>query len=315
MIYIPAPGPNPAPGGEISAPFCLRRLEDVLEASAPGAALDRSHTSGALWIEAGTGDVFAAGECIAFGPGCLIFVAPGQLASWRLDGPVRGQMATFREEFLSLGTSGTDLIVRMPFLFDRAAEATLRLQGRDRTAMGRMFADLGRAAASTELGHEDQAQAHLTLILGQARRMFALRGRASPREDASPLSIRFRLALAQHFPRVCVGADYARLLGVSRRRLNGELRSQVGRTASELIRDRCVLEAQRLLVHSTFTISEIGYQLRFEDPSYFVRFFHRLTGVTPGRYRAAAKTGGRDPGGLRARTRARRPVPVALWRA
>jgi AraC family transcriptional activator of pobA len=284
--------PKPAPMGGIPSAFSLGRFEDTFDWSTSGDHLDRRSSFGAFWIEEGTGDLLEAGQRIPFGPGCLIFMAPGQLVSWRLEGPVRGQIAAFREEFLSLGTGGTALIEKMPFLFDRATEATLRLEGRERTQMGRMFADLRREAESTDLGHEDQVQAHLTLILGQARRLFAGRGRAFPRESASPLTSRFRLALAQNFPRVSVGAEYARLLRVSRRRLNEELRSQVGRTASELIRDRCVLEAKRLLVHSTLTISEIGFQLRFEDPSYFVRFFHRLTGVTPGRYRAAAKSVG-----------------------
>jgi AraC family transcriptional regulator, transcriptional activator of pobA len=282
---------KPAPPGGIPAAFKLARLEDTFDWSTAGDHLDRRSGFGAFWVEEGTGDLVDAGIRIPFGPGCLVFTAPGQLFSWRLDGPVRGLFAQFREEYLSLGTGGPALIEKMPFLFDRPAEATLRLEGRERSELGRMFADLRREAESTDLGHEDQAQAHLILILGRARRLFASRGCEFPREPSSPLASRFRLALAQNFPRVCVGAEYARILSVSRRRLNEELRSQVGRTASELIRDRCILEAKRLLVHSTLTISEIGLQLRFEDPSYFVRFFHRLAGVTPGRYRAAARSG------------------------
>lgn len=46
-----------------------------------------------------------------------------------------------------------------------------------------------------------------------------------------------------------------------------------------------MLEARRLLVHSSMTVSEIAYHLRFQDPSYFGRFFRRHLGQTPGQYR------------------------------
>jgi AraC family transcriptional regulator, transcriptional activator of pobA len=283
---------KPAQMGGNSPAFSVERFEGAFNWSDSGDLLNRRSSFGVVWIEEGTGDLVEAGQHVPFGPGSLIFVAPGQLVSWRLDGPVRGLIAEFREEFLTFTRGGPAFIERMSFLFDSAAEATLRLEGRERARMGRMFAELRREAESSELGHEDQAQAHLTLILGQARRLFASHGRDFHGQPSSSIAGRFRLVLAQNFPRVSAATEYARILRVSRRRLNEELRRQVGQTASELIRDRCVLEAKRLLVHSTLTISEIGFQLRFEDPSYFVRFFHRLTGVTPGRYRASAAASG-----------------------
>ena len=45
-------------------------------------------------------------------------------------------------------------------------------------------------------------------------------------------------------------------------------------------------EARRLLIFTTASINEIGYQLGFNDPAYFSRFFTREAGMTPGRYRA-----------------------------
>jgi len=52
-------------------------------------------------------------------------------------------------------------------------------------------------------------------------------------------------------------------------------------TAKEVIDQRVVLEAKRLLVHSNATSAQIGYQLGFPEPSNFVKFFRRMTGTTP----------------------------------
>ena len=46
-----------------------------------------------------------------------------------------------------------------------------------------------------------------------------------------------------------------------------------------------MIEAQRLLTHTSQSIKEIGFQLGFEDPSYFVRFFRKHTGQTPVAFR------------------------------
>jgi len=79
------------------------------------------------------------------------------------------------------------------------------------------------------------------------------------------------------------------LLNVSRTHLNNGLRRYTGHSASELIHERMILEAKRRLLHSTLTIAEIAYELRFQDPSYFGRFFRKYTGVTPGAYRESVQ--------------------------
>src|SRR5258707_14056302 len=58
-------------------------------------------------------------------------------------------------------------------------------------------------------------------------------------------------------------------------------RLDTGLSAGELIRARLLLEAKRLLLHSEQTVAEIGYELGFEDPSYFSRFVRREIETSP----------------------------------
>lgn len=84
---------------------------------------------------------------------------------------------------------------------------------------------------------------------------------------------------------------YARRLGVSARTLNRATERVAGRTVKELVDERIVLEAKRLLVHTTMAVDAVAERLGFDDPSNFVRFFRRLTGTTPSGLRRSEREG------------------------
>lgn len=78
---------------------------------------------------------------------------------------------------------------------------------------------------------------------------------------------------------------YAAHLSVTPNYLNTLCKKLAGKTLGEIIRSRIVLEAKRLLVNSEYTISQIAYELYFEDNSYFSKFFKANTGLTPAEFR------------------------------
>ena len=80
---------------------------------------------------------------------------------------------------------------------------------------------------------------------------------------------------------------YAARLGYSPRTLNRLARAHTGRSAKQLIDERVVLEAKRLLSHGDAPVAEIAEQLGFDDPSNFSAYFRGRTGLTPGAFRAA----------------------------
>ncbi len=59
----------------------------------------------------------------------------------------------------------------------------------------------------------------------------------------------------------------------------------LGKTAGEIIRDRVLLEAKRLLTNASLTVTEAAHNLNFQDNSYFNRFFKKYTGATPDEFR------------------------------
>jgi AraC-like DNA-binding protein len=82
--------------------------------------------------------------------------------------------------------------------------------------------------------------------------------------------------------------DYAQLLNITPKHLTKSVKKATGKTPSELITDKLVLEAKVLLKNTSLSVSEIAYQLNFEDPTYFNRFFKKQTSQTPSLFRKMA---------------------------
>lgn len=95
----------------------------------------------------------------------------------------------------------------------------------------------------------------------------------------------FRDHIEEHFRSWHKVNQYAERLGYSARTLNRLARQHTGRSAKELIDERVVLEAKRLLSHADASVAEIAGQLGFDDASNFSSYFRRQAGMTPGAFR------------------------------
>ncbi len=96
---------------------------------------------------------------------------------------------------------------------------------------------------------------------------------------------RFRQLVEDHFRDHWPVSDYADALALSQARLNRLCKSFTGKGANDFIQDRLALEAQRHLIYTSATVAMIAYELGFQDPAYFSRFFKRRTGMAPGGFR------------------------------
>lgn len=78
----------------------------------------------------------------------------------------------------------------------------------------------------------------------------------------------------------------ARELGWSPRTLAWATARARGMTPKQIIDERLVLEARRLLAHSARPVHRVGAALGFEDASNFTAWFRQRAGALPSRFRA-----------------------------
>lgn len=96
---------------------------------------------------------------------------------------------------------------------------------------------------------------------------------------------KFKDLLEENFAKNTSVQEYAEALHISSKTLSTITKSMVNKVPSQLIAERIVLEAKRLLRFTTLQTSEIAFQLGFDDASYFVKYFKRHVGNTPSNYR------------------------------
>lgn len=85
------------------------------------------------------------------------------------------------------------------------------------------------------------------------------------------------------------GNYYAQKICLSLKHLNDLSVKTLGKTVTQLIHERLILEAKRELVYTHKTIKEIAYELGFKDPSYFNRFFKKQMFITPDEFRKTSE--------------------------
>ncbi|WP_218028395.1 AraC family transcriptional regulator [Nocardia yamanashiensis] len=189
---------------------------------------------------------------------------------------------TGRPNALTGGSTAPDVSVAVaptPLVVSTAEPAT--------TAPGR-----GRAGSTPDSlsgnATRDAARAHL---LAGALLLLALAATAGDDRAAAPTReafVWFRDEVEKTFATRHKVADYAARLGYSTRTLNRLARENTGLSAKQLIDERIVLEAKRLLVHGKEPVARIAERLGFDDPSNFSKYFQQRAGVTPLGFRERA---------------------------
>ncbi len=97
----------------------------------------------------------------------------------------------------------------------------------------------------------------------------------------------FKDLVEQHFQDWRKVGQYAAEVKRTPKHLSETVKQLTGKTAKEVIQDRLLLEAKRLLLHTDLSIKEIAFQIGFEEPLHFSAFFKRQVGVPASDFRKA----------------------------
>ncbi|OKH90197.1 helix-turn-helix domain-containing protein [Thalassospira sp. TSL5-1] len=111
-------------------------------------------------------------------------------------------------------------------------------------------------------------------------------GRLSRQEQKNAKFRKFQTLIETDYRQHLPLARYAREIGVTTTQLNRICKDIVEQTAIEVLHNRLVLEAKRILIYTDINIQQIADELGYQDAGYFSRFFTKKAGMSPARYRA-----------------------------
>jgi YesN/AraC family two-component response regulator len=95
----------------------------------------------------------------------------------------------------------------------------------------------------------------------------------------------FKNLVNVHFKELKRTSDYAGKLSITANYLNAVVKEKLDISAENYIQNRVILEAERLLLNTDMSVTEISYELGFSDKSHFGKYFKKTTAETPNNFR------------------------------
>jgi AraC family transcriptional regulator, transcriptional activator of pobA len=243
-----------------------------------------------VWVTRGTGCHVIDSVKYDVRPNSLFFMAPGQIHDFTLSEDATGHTISFSPEFFTVKMPSRQSLTDIPIFSFENLDSALYVDDAQAENLAQIMHAMTEEYAAEETGHEEVIWSYLRIFLLKASRMASPRTTVDLSSRNLLLSRRFKSALEKNFGSMQQTAEYARLLKVTERALNEATRQALGSTAAQLIRERVMLEAKRLLLHSEISVAEIADRLGFEDPAYFSRCFKKHTSRSPIEFRQSLAT-------------------------
>lgn len=128
-----------------------------------------------------------------------------------------------------------------------------------------------------------------TLILRCIRASKIIKKHSLPADHKKEIVARFSELVNQFYKELKTTAPYAEKLNLSPNYLNMLIKQHLALSAGQFIKNRVILEAERLLLHTHLSVTEISYELGFSDNSHFGKYFKSATNKSPKIFRIENK--------------------------
>lgn len=215
----------------------------------------------------------------------IYFMVPGQVHSWHFEGDTDGYIVHFNEVLFTSFLQNAHYPERFYFFRGNTEDSVCQLPvGVHEKAAG-LFESMLKELAEGKEHYLDVIRLRLLeLFILVERSGTGKRTKNVPRQKLTLLRS-YQQLIDKNFRTIRLPKEYADMLYVTPNHLNALCQDLLGTTAGDLIRNRILLEAKRLLTNADMTITQIAYDLNFQDNSYFNRFFKKEEGITPDAFR------------------------------
>lgn len=221
------------------------------------------------------------------GTGNVVCSIPGEIWSWQKDCQLDGYVLIFEEDFLHSFFIDTLFLHKLPYLGETRNSPFLRLNDKLQQRICVLLEQM-----KTEIDDYNEKDQHLLramlyeilVLLNRAENVTDMKQSANDMTFKRYVEPFIGLVASEYMSQHNI-RYYADKLCITANYLNKVVRQSLGVTAKLYIQRKIIQETKRLLLYTTLNIAEISEKLHFETTSYFVRFFHKHTGITPKQYR------------------------------
>lgn len=218
-------------------------------------------------------------------PWQIYFMIPGQVHGWNFKGPTDGYVINFSVSFINTLLVKPDYLSQFIFFNGQASGSVVNIPVKSRAAIQHLMEQMISESETNAYMGADLVRALMLQLFISIERM----GEKHPYQHTTPYNFtllkNFQKLIEDNYTHLKLPKDYAALLYITPNHLNALCMDILGLSAGELIRNRVILEAKRLLINLELGITEVAYRLNFTDNSYFTKFFKKYTRLTPDEFR------------------------------
>jgi len=171
----------------------------------------------------------------------------------------------------------------------------VELDGEEDIIIQQLFQNIEHELESKDSSAEEMIRTYVKQIIIRATRKWKKQNldNGSIKVPSNEVDIfrDFSRLLEIHFREKHNVSEYAELLHIAPKTLTHKFKSLQLESPNQLIINRIILEAKRLLIYTDKTVKEIAYDLGYEDPAYFNRLFTNKTGNTPAHFKKSYTSG------------------------
>jgi AraC-like DNA-binding protein len=241
-----------------------------------------------IWVKEGKGTYHIDFDEFSFDGNVLFFLSPGQVFSVDSEQIKEAYRLSFVRDFYCIQTHDKEISCN-GVLFNNIYETPyIELDEKDSQKLHFILNELIEEFAQKEAAQYDMLQSYLKQFIIHSVRV--QKNKYELKDDIdSKLFKDFSTLVEFNFTKLHSVTDYAKRLGISPKSLTKHFQKIRAQKPSDFIKNRIILEAKRKLMYSDFSVKEIAFDLGFNDPAYFSRFFTKATSSSPLQFKKELK--------------------------
>ncbi len=219
----------------------------------------------------------------------LLFVSPNQVLQFHHSGEESGQLIYYNRDFYCIQIHDAEVACD-GLLFNNLFQIPIvMLQTDEAIRFNALFGHISEELRHPAGSGEEMIRTFLKQIIILATRQWkkqhlSVADTAIPANDEEFFR-NFSRLVEIHFREKHSVADYAEMMHLAPKTLSHKFNKLGLENPNEMIKNRIVLEAKRLLLYTDLSVKEIAYQLGYDDPAYFNRLFTQRSSASPAAFR------------------------------
>ncbi len=259
-----------------------------LDAAPKSAAPARTNCFTLHHVRSGSGTLRADETVHSFAAPCLLCFSPYQAVRLDPARPLGGTSLRFHANFLCVETYHHEIGCNGVLFNDPYGVPAVALDKRHDGEFADLIRHTRRELAEAGLAQAEVLVAYLKILLIRATRLKRARTGAccSTTTGKRPAILdELRDLIEANYRTLHAPADYAGRLHTTLKTLGRLVRDHLGKTLTDLIRERVLKHARWELLHTLKPVKEIAREIGYDDELYFSRMFKKATGYSPSFFR------------------------------